>query len=449
MKKWLYVILHFWLGQILFLYSCNLSANSENSSNMDLDAAYKREYIFLSSQKKALIEQNELLSQNYQKAIRKAKKDLAKMQKQVVNLHTSNEAAEARLFQLEQSKENAEENKALLTHTIKQAVHELKTKGLIKDNTVFDSKDESMAINQQDLNLLFDRMLEHLKKGSERTLEPLAPFFLANGELVKGDVHHIGRIASLGHYQGKYYMLAPAGQGQLKVWKEAPQAKALFKGETSSPLMPLFIYENLSQPVERSQKQSLAEFIAAGGNIAWVIVMMGAFALVLCCVRTRTLSHYSREVEGIVKMSHNDDLEELLAKKKKNGNSQRGFFLRLLKNKSISKEAIDDIVDEGLLHEYKIIDRFGSMILVCAAVAPLLGLLGTVTGIISTFDVITEHGTGDPKLLSQGISEALITTQLGLVVAIPTLLFGNMLSSWGKNIKMTLDKTALRIINSF
>ncbi len=102
-----------------------------------------------------------------------------------------------------------------------------------------------------------------------------------------------------------------------------------------------------------------------------------------------------------------------------------------------------------MIHEHKIIDRFGAMILVFAAVAPLLGLLGTVTGMISTFDIITEYGTGDPKLLSHGISEALITTELGLVVAIPTLLFGNILSGWGKNIKMTLDKVALRVINGF
>jgi hypothetical protein len=76
----------------------------------------------------------------------------------------------------------------------------------------------------------------------------------------------------------------------------------------------------------------------------------------------------------------------------------------------------------------------------------LLGLLGTVTGMIATFDVLTVHGT-DPKAMSGGISEALVTTQLGLMVAIPTLLFGNLLSGWSDSIKSGMEKVALRITN--
>ena len=66
---------------------------------------------------------------------------------------------------------------------------------------------------------------------------------------------------------------------------------------------------------------------------------------------------------------------------------------------------------------------------------------------ISTFDIITEFGTGDPKLLSSGISEALITTKLGLMVAIPTLLMGNLLGGWSNKIKIMLEREALRLSN--
>ncbi len=82
-----------------------------------------------------------------------------------------------------------------------------------------------------------------------------------------------------------------------------------------------------------------------------------------------------------------------------------------------------------------------------AAVSPLLGLLGTVTGMISTFDVITEFGTGNPKLLSGGISEALVTTELGLIVAIPALLLGHLLSGWSDGIRDGLDASALAVVN--
>jgi biopolymer transport protein ExbB len=64
---------------------------------------------------------------------------------------------------------------------------------------------------------------------------------------------------------------------------------------------------------------------------------------------------------------------------------------------------------------------------------------------ISTFDVITEHGTGDPRMLSGGISEALITTELGLIVAIPALFFGNVLMGWGERLKRDLEAGALAV----
>jgi biopolymer transport protein ExbB len=87
--------------------------------------------------------------------------------------------------------------------------------------------------------------------------------------------------------------------------------------------------------------------------------------------------------------------------------------------------------------------------MVIAAVAPLLGLLGTVTGMIATFDIITEFGTGDPKLLSSGIAIALITTEVGLAVAIPALIFGNLLSGWAESIKDDMEKAALHVMNRY
>jgi biopolymer transport protein ExbB len=101
------------------------------------------------------------------------------------------------------------------------------------------------------------------------------------------------------------------------------------------------------------------------------------------------------------------------------------------------------------MHESTRLDKLSSIILVIAAVAPLLGLLGTVTGMIATFDVITEFGTGDPKLLSGGISIALVTTELGLIVAIPLLLGGNLLNSWAESIKDNMEHSALHIVNEY
>ena len=131
--------------------------------------------------------------------------------------------------------------------------------------------------------------------------------------------------------------------------------------------------------------------------------------------------------------------------------ARRGAGFRVLKAVASGLEHkpddIERIMYERMLVEEGRLDRFGTMIVVIAAVAPLLGLLGTVTGMISTFDVITEFGTGNPKLLSGGISEALVTTELGLIVAIPLLLLGNVLNGWALRCKTTLEYNGIKLAN--
>jgi biopolymer transport protein ExbB len=87
-----------------------------------------------------------------------------------------------------------------------------------------------------------------------------------------------------------------------------------------------------------------------------------------------------------------------------------------------------------------------SSLAVFAAIAPLLGLLGTVGGMIKTFEVITQHGTGNARLLADGISEALVTTQVGLAVAIPVLLLHAVLSRQAKKIVAKMEQLALTVL---
>jgi biopolymer transport protein ExbB len=92
-----------------------------------------------------------------------------------------------------------------------------------------------------------------------------------------------------------------------------------------------------------------------------------------------------------------------------------------------SKDVLEAALEEAILKEIPPMERFLATLNILAAIAPLLGLLGTVTGMISTFQVITLYGTGDPRMMSGGISEALITTQLGLAVAIPIMVVHHFL----------------------
>jgi biopolymer transport protein ExbB len=103
-------------------------------------------------------------------------------------------------------------------------------------------------------------------------------------------------------------------------------------------------------------------------------------------------------------------------------------------------------VESALLAEAPRLERSLSLLAALAGVAPLLGLLGTVSGMISTFDTIAAAGTGNPRLLSGGISEALLTTQLGLMVAIPLLLAHAGLTRWIERREAMLEHDAIRVL---
>ncbi len=111
-----------------------------------------------------------------------------------------------------------------------------------------------------------------------------------------------------------------------------------------------------------------------------------------------------------------------------------------VKNPDIDTETLEFKMDEAILKELPALQRGMSILSLLAAIAPLLGLLGTVTGIIETFQSITLFGTGDPRTMSSGISQALVTTVMGLVVAIPLLLLHSFVSSKSNNVIQILDE---------
>jgi biopolymer transport protein ExbB len=111
------------------------------------------------------------------------------------------------------------------------------------------------------------------------------------------------------------------------------------------------------------------------------------------------------------------------------------------------RELIEEVMYEKMLSSRLKLERFLPFIAISASSAPLLGLLGTVTGIINTFKLITVFGSGDVKTLSGGISEALITTEFGLIVAIPSLLIHAFLSRKAKGVVNQMEKAAVALMN--
>ena len=163
-----------------------------------------------------------------------------------------------------------------------------------------------------------------------------------------------------------------------------------------------------------SYTPDLRERIEQGGTIALIIIGLGVFGILLTVWRGISLVLVARRIRWQLKSVDTP-----------HSNNPLGRILLAVKGVSMSNEDILQLkLDEAVLAEIPALERGNGLIKLLAATSPLLGLLGTVTGMILTFQAISLFGTGDPKLMAGGISQALVTTVLGLVVAIP-LLFGH------------------------
>jgi biopolymer transport protein ExbB len=164
------------------------------------------------------------------------------------------------------------------------------------------------------------------------------------------------------------------------------------------------------------QSPDLGERVQQGGVIGYLILVLGAIGVLIVIQRAIALLFARRALEKEQQSDEINDGNALGRMKKIAGGITSG-----------NVDAIAMRLDEQLAEESSALNRGLPTVAVLAAVSPLLGLLGTVTGMIETFQSITLFGTGDPKLMSGGISQALITTQLGLAVAIPLVLFHSLL----------------------
>lgn len=433
------------MKKIVLIVTAILFATTLNAS--ELSAAYKKEYTFLKAQKSEL--QNRFIKEeaDQKAATAKAANKLSSLQEKLIVVSDALKVAEEKSEELAKKVAEVAENGDITSTVTMQATAALQEYGLEMDES-------NRTSNAEKLNLAFEKAAKlYLDFSSLRTEK--GKFYLPNGKPVEADIVKVGNIAAYGIAKEAAGALAPAGEGKYKLWNSkdaSDDAKALFSGTHIDPL-DIFVYENLDKEVEFKKEKTVEDTVRAGGVIGYIILALGALGMLLIVLRIFLLSKSGSNVEKltktVVEKLNSGGVEAAQEAIKGFKGSTARVLKATLRNITRDREHIEDIVTENILNESSAIDRFGSFVLVIAAVAPLLGLLGTVTGMISTFDIITEHGTGDPKLLSGGISEALVTTMLGLVVAIPLLLLGNLLSGWAQKIKDSMELSALHVINVF
>ncbi len=183
------------------------------------------------------------------------------------------------------------------------------------------------------------------------------------------------------------------------------------------------------------QSPDVRERVDQGGVIGYFIIGLGIIGLLIALWRWVYLGGVGAGIRRQLKSETPSTKNPL------------GRILSVYEeNRDIDTETLELKLDEAILREAPKLEKWQGGIKVIAAVAPLLGLLGTVTGMIATFQAITLFGTGDPKLMAGGISEALVTTMLGLIVAIPLVFLHSVVASRSRGLIEILEEQTAGII---
>jgi biopolymer transport protein ExbB len=248
-------------------------------------------------------------------------------------------------------------------------------------------------------------------------------------------VKPVVRVGLFNAVQGGRYLTYQPETGRSVVLARQPSAadrataaalSAATQGQSELALDPtrgvlLGLLVETPNPLERLQQ---------GGIVGYVILALGAFGLLLVLYRLVYLSwvgaRMRRQLRNLPEPRDDNPLGRILAVGN-GGNSANPANLELQ-------------IDEAVLRETPRLTRGEGLIKLLTGIAPLLGLLGTVVGMIITFQSISLFGTGDPKLMANGISQALVTTALGLIVAIPLLFLHTLVSSRSRTLVQILDE---------
>lgn len=286
---------------------------------------------------------------------------------------------------------------------------------------------------------LYSALLQEMVEGGKvaRFTAPVTQ----RGEATEQEVVRVGMFQLVS--DGKFLEYdVPAGEtkGQLLVLPSQPAGHFLSTAgelqQAQSGLVDFAIDPLRGQLLKlQGQNPTLGERVAQGGVVGYITLSLGAIAVLVTIVKLVYLMAVGSKMRSQIK----DGTPRT--------DNPLGRVLQVYHdNRSVDVETLELKMDEAILKETPGLDRGNTFVKIVSVVAPLLGLFGTVTGMIQTFQAITLFGTGDPKVMAGGISQALVTTVLGLVVAIPTVLLHSFLASRTKSLIHVLEEQAAGII---
>ena len=384
--------------------------------------------------------------------LREARSELAQLESRASSVKGTFSANDARISRLEGelkaaqgdfgevfglARSKAGEFKALLDNSLITAQYPTRTQvlGRVSESKALPNTDELNAIWQTMLEEIkaqrqvatFDAPVANIEDGASQSVTRVGPFtaFTTNG----------------GNFLG--YKTATDDTNPISLSKLPKQPGGAISSAASSvngASEGSLVYA----PIDPTRGGLLASFervpdtrerVAQGGKIGYIIVALAALGSLFGLLNIIRLFLTSMAVKG----------QKRKAQAAK-GNPLGRIMMAYDDAKNKDADTVELKLDEAILRESPKLEFGLNFLKLGAGIAPLLGLLGTVTGMIKTFQAMMIYGTGDPQLMAGGISEALVTTMLGLIAAIPLLIIHSFCASLARSIQGTLEEQSAGIV---
>ena len=277
----------------------------------------------------------------------------------------------------------------------------------------------------------------------------------AAGKETKGEITRIGTFTALWHKDGTtgYLEYIPARETFAQFGISMPGAmlrEAARFAEGKSP----GLYIDVSSGGAFRQLSDMPDWweqVKSGGALMWPICIFAAIALLMILERLLVLTRESKATKQLAEEIGSSLQEGRWDHAKKLCQDSATCLGRVLAagldHRHEQIEVLESVLEESIQGNLRPLDRNMGALQLIAVVEPLLGLLGTVTGMITTFQMLTIYGTGDPRMMSGGISEALVTTQYGLITSIPIILAHGWLQGRIDRIVTTIEEKSMMLIN--